>query len=205
MKPPTTADGHTRESWLEAAYTMVRLFYPEDTRPPQLARVGVGFPGDRRRGRRSRSSWETWHPDRTTDGTTQVYITPLLGDDIDGAVAALMGGMTAAALPADEGCGRRFRALFQSVGLEGASLHPQLGPAVKAKLGFLRAALGPLPHAAVTPRTKKAEACRALKATCPVGDCDGAGKAYVVRVSRYWIDNVGGPECPTHSTAMQLS
>ena len=69
------------------------------------------------------------------------------------------------------------------------------GEELAEKLEKIGEKLGPYPHASLMINKREGkQTTRLLKVQCP--EC-----GYVARVTRKWLDEVGGPLCPVHKVA----
>ncbi len=105
----------TREEWVELAreWAAVRIVETTGEDLP-LHRVGIGFPGTGRRGKRI---GECWPATATADGAKEVFVSPIL----DGAtvISTLIHELIHVALEQGVKHGPPFRKLALAVGLSG--------------------------------------------------------------------------------------
>lgn len=198
----------TRESWLRTATKIMRPYFEECGYPlPENIRFAIAFTSS---GKKGALPGETWHGTATADGSFEIIIK---GDEDDALeiLGTLMHQLAHAALPADAGHGKPFKAAAASLGLHGPMRFARPTPPLRKRLEELITQLGPLPHARLNldsdpmdknprkPVDKRAkQKTYLLSAKCPEPDC-----GYTVRVTSKWA-KLGAPGCPIHG-AMKVS
>jgi hypothetical protein len=183
MTPVLNPRFPTREAYLIAATEQLanRVFKHFATVPP--VRVSVGFPGG---GSARKRIGEHWHPESSSDGISQIFISPVLGDAYK-ALDVLTHELVHACTPG-KGHGAPFSQLGKMIGLEGKPTRMSAGPALGESLKRLIDELGTYPHAELRLSDRKKQTTRLLKVSCPCG--------YMARVTRTHIENLGAPLCP---------
>lgn len=179
----------TREEWLNDLMTRL-LPLLEEAAPGSTAnadnwRVSVGWPGG---GSRHKRIGECWSPKASTNGYSEIFISPKLAttEQVD---HVLLHEMIHAADKNENGHKGPFRKIAVAVGLIGKMTATTAGDALRVKLDSITAGLGPYPHSALNPRNngQKKQTTRMKKLEC--SDC-----GYVLRTTQSWID-IGLPSC----------
>lgn len=171
-----------REDWLNAA--AIALF--DDFLKPEKAlyalpkyRISIGYPKGQRK---SKSLAQCLDPSLSTDGTTEIFVSPESDDEV-----AILSALTVALMRAGYGFitgtplklnSYMQRAYFERNSGKGEDYLPT-GEA-RDLFADIAAELGPIPHAKVNPNQKK-QSTRLLKVECTIPNC-GA----VWRMSAKW-------------------
>lgn len=184
----------TRELWLELATNKLRPFYRAMGHEIPLAvRVSVGFPGG---GSARKRIGEHWHPKSTSDGVSQIFISPVLEKSID-ALSTLTHELIHSVYPSDGhkgGFAKAVKALGMTKPYKASGITQ--GSALETLCLNIVRDIGEYPHAAINLADRKKQTTRMLK-----GECESCG--YVVRVSAKWIEDAGYPICPTCNKSMK--
>lgn len=190
----------TREQWLLLASELIRPLLKERAGLELHSyRVTCGWPSKGGRGSRKRVLGEAWHHTASSDGTAEVFITPL-EDDPRRVLAILAHELIHTCLPAGTGHGAPFVAAARTLGF--AAPFTQLNPTDElwAWADKIIAALPAYPHARIldgqAEGAPKKQGTRMIKATCERETPEGELCGYTVRLTRKWIDEVGPPICP---------
>lgn len=173
----------TREEWLTAALALIRPHAPGIA---SRIRVACGFPSTFRR---SGTLAESWPSEASGDATFEVLISPTVALPVE--VFPLLLAQALHSLP---GAMSRDSATWRAACLD-AGLVPAddgwksvtAGPAVWETFGSGLEALGAYPHAEIAAGTRKVQATRMLKLSCPT--C-----GYIVRTTSKWLAT-GVPTC----------
>lgn len=183
----------TREQWLEKAVEALRTFFTDTVKPAENIKVSCGFPSTKALSDNPRVG-ECWQPASSEDKkTTQIFISPRLHNDARVLDVLLHELIHACGI---QGHRANFKAMAESLGLEGPSSATTAGDALRIKLNEVADTLGPYPSTALLPaRKKKKESTRLLKLICP--KC-----GYIVRTTKKWTE-VGLPTC-IDGTAFKL-
>lgn len=176
-----------REGWLAAMTDALRPLFEVAGYPlPDKIAVSVGFPSRRALANQHRIYGQCWRPETTEDGTSTVFVSPLLSGE--GAAGVLAHELAHAATP---GAGHKgaFVACCKAVGLtDGPPTSVNPGPELAAILKELAEPLGAYAHSPITPLSVPAkQSTRMLKVVC--GDC-----GYTLRTTQKWLD-IGVPSC----------
>ena len=176
-----------REQWLDKAVSEIRPVFEVRGFPlPEKIRVTCGFPSKNARSR-SRRIGEHWSPNASSDGTHEIFVSPVLAESYE-VLGTLVHELCHAATNGDGHKGR-FPACARALLLEGKPTHATGGEAFKQSMSELIEELGEYPHAAMNIGVEqKKQSTRLLKAFCP--DC-----GYTIRLTAKWA-SLGLPECP---------
>lgn len=201
LKPRSTNDHNSRESYLRAATNELRPYFAKHGLIlPEKIRYAVAFTSH---GKKGKVAGECWHAGASDDGHHEIIIRADFADPAE-VLGILVHELVHAALPPDVKHGKEFREAALRIGLEGPMRHAMPGAVLKERLNELASSLGLFPHArlnfdrvtlageVVADRPKK-QGTRMLKA-----ECLGAGCGYTVRVAARWIKDCGPPHCPKH-------
>lgn len=194
-----TYDIDTREQWLQAASEVLAhdRFAPFYEVP--AVRVSTGWPSGTKRNGTGKTIGQCWYGHAAADGVAQLFISPLLKDDVDVA-ATLAHELVHATVGPDAKHGKVFKKCALAIGLEGKMTATYAGPEftewVRARLVK---AIGPYPHAQLNPALgPKKQTTRMLKCQCK--DC-----GYVARTTAKWIADVGAPLCACNNEPMEVA
>ena len=177
----------TREEWLMAATDLLREdFAAIDAEIPGKVRVTCGWPSRGGRPGKKQAVGECWSPNCSEDGTTEMFINPMLSEGLE-ALDVLTHELVHAAVGCDEGHKGPFRVKAKAIGLTGKMTATVAGETLMIRLREIIAELGTYPHAKLTPKGKKPQSTRMLKLQC--GNC-----GWMARTSRKWMD-LGLPTC----------
>ncbi|MDQ6866887.1 MAG: SprT-like domain-containing protein [Pseudomonadota bacterium] len=201
LKPRSTNDHNSRESYLRAATNELRPYFAKHGLIlPEKIRFAIAFTSH---GKKGKVAGECWHAGASDDGHHEIIIRADFADPAE-VLGILTHELVHAALPPDVKHGKEFREAALRIGLEGPMRHAMPGAVLKERLNDLASSLGPFPHGrlnfdrvtlageVVADRPKK-QGTRMLKA-----ECLGAGCGYTVRVAARWIKECGPPHCPQH-------
>jgi hypothetical protein len=175
----------TREDWLTAAVTALRVPFTTVGLSLPAIRVACGFPSN---AKRSGAIGECWSSSASADRTVEILISPTL-DDPRAVLETLVHELVHAAGHMNHGA--KFGAACQQVGLTtvASSWKATKGDSTfDGRYQAILAGLGAYPHAKLTMNTKPKQATRLLKACCP--SC-----GYTIRLTSKWAAK-GLPTCP---------
>ena len=187
----------TRESWLLALSEIFRGWFLEHSHTlPKVIRVSVGFPSRNALSTSNRSIGQCWYPDSARDGSTHIFISPVIGDSLK-VSDVLLHELVHSVVGPGVGHKGKFKQVATVMGLTGKMTATEPSPELTRRLNGALKSLGPYPHAMLDPKKSpiKKQSTRLLKVEC--GDC-----GYTVRVTQKWID-VGLPTCPCGETMEQ--
>jgi SprT-like family len=203
LKPRSTNDHNSRESYLRAATNELRPYFAKHGLIlPEKIRFAIAFTSH---GKKGKVAGECWHAGASDDGHHEIIIRADFADSAE-VLGILAHELVHAALPPDVKHGKEFRDAALRIGLEGPMRHAMPGAVLKERLNELASSLGPFPHGrlnfdrvtlggvAAADKPKK-QGTRMLKA-----ECLGPGCGYTVRVAARWIKECGPPHCPKHGS-----
>ena len=175
----------TREEWLTAAVSELRPLFDLWSAPvPAKVRVTCGFPSN---ARRSGAIGECWIDQASSDQTFEIFISPTLDDPRR--VFDVLVHELCHTLPQSFKHNKTF-------GKHAAAMHLTAAPTWKSTAagagfdgayGAIISGLGAYPHASLNMITRKKQATRMLKASCPT--C-----SYTIRLTSKWAAQ-GLPTC----------
>lgn len=175
----------TREGWLNRLMEELSPVFQEKGFPlPGKIRLTCGIPGGSRSGK---ILGQCWNPDASSDGTTEIMVSPLI-DNANEAAGVLVHELCHAAVGVDKKHGKEFRAAARAMLLVGKPGSCREGAEFLAEFGEIIQACGKYPHAALDFTSRKKAKTYLLKAACPA--C-----GYTIRLSAKWAD-LGLPTCP---------
>jgi len=192
-----------REAWLQAAVgALVPLFVAADLEVPPV-RISVGFPGGR--GRKDSVIGQCWSSSASADKVHQIFIHPVL-DDVEQILGVIMHELVHAIDDCESGHKGPFVKMIRALGLAGKPTATIVGEELSEELGPIIESLGEYPHAILATMGPggadgpKKQGTRMLKVQC--AEAEGA-EAYVVRMTRKWLELYGPPVCPCHDERME--
>jgi len=187
----------TREQWLELAVEKLRpLFKEVDVELPRV-RVSIGWPSKGGLKATGKVVGQCWKSTVAKDGVSQLFISPVLGEDQVQVLGILMHELVHASDDCESGHKGHFSKTARALGLKGkmtATVVEEDSELAERLAGFLEQ-LGDYPHSALDvfevekERTRTKQTTRMLKLECP---CDG----YIARTTAKWLDELGAPRCP---------
>lgn len=184
-----------REAWLHAVADQLRpIFMSQGATIPEKIRISCGFPSVRAFSAKRQRLGECWTEANSADGHFEIMISPVLDDPMRVA-GVLAHELVHATVGTEHGHKGPFAKLARSIGLEGRTTATTEGEAFRQTLGPILEAVGPYPHAQVS-KARTSQGTRLIKLQCPT--CP-----YTVWITRKWLDEVGTPDCPSHSDQMK--
>lgn len=183
---------NTREEWLNAAVAIMTPHFKKKTYTIPPVRVSCGWPSKAPLSTTKRRIGECWPTEASSDGVTEIFISPYL-DDVDEILGTLVHEVAHAVVGTAEKHNKVFGACARAVGLEGKLTATVSGPDLLEIQKAWAKELGKFPHAKLdlTKGPTKKQSTRMIKCEC--GTC-----GYVARTSKKWLDEVGAPHCPKH-------
>jgi len=183
-----------REEWLRRVGDLMASKIEEAAGAPlPMWRASVGFMSN---GIRSKAIGQCWSPEASTDGATEIFITPRM-DEARKVAATLAHEMIHAALPG-VGHGKPFARAAKAIGFAAPVTKYNPTDDLWAWLDPILAQVGPYPHGEMKDlrpeAAPKKQTTRHLKVSCE--HC-----GYNVRVAKKWIVEVGPPHCPKEDHA----
>lgn len=176
-----------RESWLqEAVGSLTDLFLFNDMPLPPV-HVSTGWPSRGGTSTKRRVLGECWRPDVSEDGTSHIFINPMM-DDTPQVLSVLTHELVHAWDGGESGHKGRFIDGAKAVGLTGPWTSTSAGPELVEYLTELEKGIGKYPHSKLTPSVQvKTQTTRMLKVIC-------LSCGYTVRTTQKWLD-MGTPTC----------
>jgi hypothetical protein len=177
----------TREGWLSDFINHVkpRLEAQGYSLPAKL-KIACGFPIGSRGGKKVLA--QCISPEASADGTTEMYVSPVMSDPVR-VMGAALHEIGHAAVGVEAGHGTKFKAFCAALGLEGKATEAMPGISCEAWLrDEVLPMLGAYPHAAVDPSQRKKQGTRMIKLVCPE-------TGYTVRTTKKWLA-LGVPTSP---------
>lgn len=148
----------TREAWLTRAMKLLApLFREAKLAPPEKTVAAVGWP---KRGK-ANTIGQCFAKTHTEDGTTYIWLSPVLGEDPARVLDVLLHEMVHAAVGCECGHKGPFAEAARALGLDGKLTATVASPKLRERLVEMATKLGPYPHSvmrggAVEPKTWKA-------------------------------------------------
>jgi len=185
-----------REAWLASATRKLgKTFFADNgLELPGKLQCSCGFP----KARGGKAIGQCWNPATSADGTTQMFISPTLGNDVvspQGVLPTLLHELIHACVGTEAGHKGPFKKLMKQFGLQGKATATLVEPGTElhTKLNLIAGELGPYPHAAMTPMKKEGRrgAMGGWVRLKSVTD-----ERYKVLVSPKMIDECGMPRDP---------
>lgn len=181
----TQTQTQTRESWLQAATTLLEEDFEQVGASFPDLRVTCGWPSKGGRGTKKRTLGECWPPKCSEDGHVEIFIAPTISEAME-VLETLVHELVHAAVGCEEGHKGQFRIVAKAIGLDGKMTQTNAGETLLVRLREIEKELIKYPHAKLTPKNKP-QSTRMLKLLCPA--C-----GYLARTSQKWID-LGTPTC----------
>jgi predicted metal-dependent hydrolase len=219
QKPALTADVAikaalklTREEWLMKLTRehFADLFEKSGRKLPAKLRISCGWPSTKAMGAQSRRIGECWYPNASSDGHTEIFISPILADAVK-VGDVLAHELVHACLDKEAGHGPRFKELAKSIGLEGKMTETHAGDWLKAWLEKATTAVGPYPHSTLDGSQRKKQTTRLLKVVCANMECEylqeqeaNEPRPYTVRMSAT-VFEAGAPKCGCCGARMDVA
>jgi len=186
-----------RETWLAAAVKVATPLFETHGYKVPAVRVACGWPSKGALAAKKRRIGECWPPDASTDGLSQIFVSPFLACPIE-ILGTLVHEVVHAVVGNDKKHGKVFGKCARLVGLEGKLTATVASPELIAT--FVEKwlpELGEFPHAKLDllKSPVKKQTTRMVKCEC--GEC-----GYVCRTTKKWLE-IGPPHCPVHG-AMKI-
>ena len=178
-------------------------------------RVSVGWPSTRGLSTKKRVIGQCWNPSYSEDGTTEIFISPVL-EEPSRVADVLLHELVHAAVGTEAKHGGRFASACKRVGLEGKPTATAAGPELAEVLAVhILPDLGEYPHKRLDMALIPKQSTRMLKASCPNDQCPTwyvaekrSEGGFVVRVTHLWVDWLeaeGYPfRCPGCGTELEV-
>lgn len=195
----------TREGWLIALRnTLVRdVLEPlslgtqadSGAHLDEQCRVSVGLPSKRAFSTKARVIGQCWPQGASADGSTEIFISPVLDSGFD-AAHVLLHELIHAAVGCKHKHDRTFAKAARDCGLEGRPTATEPGEELSERLRATLATLPPYPHAKLDRvMAEKPDKNRQLKVYCDNDTCESqADGGFKFRLTRKWIDRYTAPD-----------
>lgn len=187
-----------REAWLgELASRMIERIQEASKKPMPPYVISVGFPSRGAMSAKRQTIGQCWDGMVSSDGKSQLFVSPILGDPI--VVAATVAHeQVHANVGVRVGHKGEFVRVVRAVGLEGKPTATVAGETFIKFVQPILKDIGPYPHVPLTVNPNfKAQSTNMLKVRCD--DC-----GYILRTTAKWLDKAGAPICPCNLTPMKL-
>lgn len=201
MEPTNTL---TREQWLNLLAERFREGIFKEMAPgfqlPDKLRISVGWPSKNGLGRKKRTIGQCWSPECSQDQTTEIFISPFLGDPHKAASTTLH-EMIHAAVGNECGHKGQFVSCAKKLGFLAPWTQTPESEDLQARIQGVLRDMPEFPHASLDPvmveKLTKKQGTRMVKAKCE--DC-----GYTARTTRKWLEDKGAPICPCNHEAMAV-
>ncbi len=196
-RTPKDGPAINREEWLTWCVALVKRLL--DAPIKDDIRITCGWPSKGALAKR-RVNGECWSPDVSADGTTEIFISPLLDNGLEVAAVVAHELLHATGL---KGHRANFAKAAQRLGLDGPATSTIPGEVFEQRITSILEILGPYPHARIDPKQteRKKQTTRLLKVSC--ASCENEDDPYIVRMSAATLER-GAPICPIHNEGMRL-
>jgi hypothetical protein len=187
----------TREQWLNALADKFRpLFSDTGFILHEKLRISVGWPSHKALSRKKRVVGQCWSPECSTDGSTEIFISPFLGDAYQAAETLLHEMIHACGLHGHKG---NFITCAKKLGFTTPWTSTPASDDLRTRIMEIVGTLPGYPHATLDQtameKLAKKQSTRLIKCEC--ADCK-----YVVRTTKKWLDDKGAPICPCNQKPM---
>lgn len=187
----------TREQWLHRAAKELERYYGKKGHVfPEKLRISCGWPSNRAVSQKSRSVGQCWSPKASSDGATEIFISPYL-DTPEDVIGTLAHELCHAVVGTDKGHGKEFRLMAEAVGLEGQMTATRPGPYLRKAAVQICEKIGGYPHKKLDMAQRKKQSTRLLKVVCPNKKCEFKAiedRPYSVRMSNTVLAHAA-PQC----------
>ena len=176
-----------REQWMLAGIEALRPhFAAAGIDIPDHVRISTGWPGGK--GSKATTIGQCWATSSVSDGTSAIFISPVLKNPIT-ILVTIVHELVHAADDCKSGHRGAFIKMARAVGLMKPWTSTPPSQRLLSTLAAIADDLGPLDHGSITARSRKGvQTTRMLKVEC--GDC-----GCVIRMTRKWLDEAGLPTC----------
>jgi hypothetical protein len=179
-----------RALWLEAVVEALRAkFAAVNYTIPAAVRTSIGWP---RRGSSCTTIGECWPVTASSDGHSEIFISPKLTDSTE-IVGTLAHELTHAVVGTAAKHGPIFKACAHAIGLTGPMRSTVASPEFTTWAGALLEQIGKYPAGSLT--DIRGQTTRQLR-------CECLSCGYLARVSNRWLSDAGPPICPVDFAPM---
>ncbi len=185
-----------REEWLNsiAKLAIDELFIPNElitngqtgAAITEKLAISCGWPAHLALSRSKRRAAETWFPEVSTGGVTEIFISPFIGESML-AAETLVHELVHVAVGKDAGHGPAFKRAMIKVGLDGNATSTFATSQLTQMLSSFIEQVGPYPHSKIDATNPSKQTTRLLKAYCANSECPSQDKGgYTVRITKMW-------------------
>tara|TARA_R110000823_G_scaffold45912_1_gene118179 strand:+ start:1904 stop:2503 length:600 start_codon:yes stop_codon:yes gene_type:complete len=182
----------SRQEWLDQSIVLLMAEFRAEGLDLPKYRATIGLPSSGAFGAKKRTIGQCFYKECSTDGTTEIMISPTQDVPLE-ILEVTLHECCHAVLGAGYGHGKEFRALATACGLIGKMTATKAGPEFIRRTEHILKTLGPIDHKKldITIGAKK-QSTRMVKVTCDHPDC-----GMVYRTSNKWIaESLGQLDCP---------
>ena len=183
---------NVREIWLQKAVELISPIFKNKGYTIPKVQVSCGFPST---GNKSKHVGQCWGKSSTSDGTNQLFITPILDEPVQ-VLDTLVHELVHAVDDCMHHHGPEFKKIATDVGLQGLMREASAGPWLLEQLTAISRQLGKYPHSKIN----LAHSSSKKTGPRPRAKCKKCG--YEVTPLKKWL-HMGPPLCPKHTTEME--
>ncbi len=188
----TKANTQTREEWLHNAVELASPIFKNKGYTIPKVQVSCGFPST---GNKSKHVGQCWGKSSTSDGTNQLFISPVLDEPVQ-VLDTLVHELVHAVDDCMHHHGPEFKKIATDVGLQGLMREASAGSWLQEQLTAISRQLGKYPHSKIN----LAHSSSKKTGPRPRAKCKKCG--YEVTPLKKWL-HMGPPLCPKHTTEME--
>jgi predicted Zn-ribbon and HTH transcriptional regulator len=183
---------NVREIWLQKAVELIFPIFKNKGYTIPKVQVSCGFPST---GNKSKHVGQCWGKSSTSDGTNQLFISPILDEPVQ-VLDTLVHELVHAVDDCINHHGPEFKKIATDVGLQGLMREASAGPWLLEQLTAISRQLGKYPHSKIN----LAHSSSKKTGPRPRAKCKKCG--YEVTPLKKWL-HMGPPLCPKHTTEME--
>ena len=183
---------NVREIWLQKAVELIFPIFKNKGYTIPKVQVSCGFPST---GNKSKHVGQCWGKSSTSDGTNQLFISPILDEPVQ-VLDTLVHELVHAVDDCTHHHGPEFKKIATDVGLQGLMREASAGPWLLEQLTAISRQLGKYPHSKIN----LAHSSSKKTGPRPRAKCKKCG--YEVTPLKKWL-HMGPPLCPKHTTEME--
>ena len=188
----TNENKTTREQWLHNAVEFISPIFKNKGYTIPKVQVSCGFPSS---GNKSKHVGQCWGKSSTSDGTNQLFISPVLDEPVQ-VLDTLVHELVHAVDDCMHHHGPEFKKIATDVGLQGLMREASAGPWLLEQLTSISRQLGKYPHSKINLSHSSSK----KTGPRPRAKCKKCG--YEVTPLKKWL-HMGPPLCPKHTTEME--
>ena len=183
---------NVREIWLQKAVELISPIFKNKGYTIPKVQVSCGFPST---GNKNKHVGQCWGKSSTSDGTNQLFISPILDEPVQ-VLDTLVHELVHAVDDCMHHHGPEFKKIATDVGLQGLMREASAGPWLLEQLTAISRQLGKYPHSKIN----LAHSSSKKTGPRPRAKCKKCG--YEVTPLKKWL-HMGPPLCPKHTTEME--